>query len=1012
MRNIPTSPIRGMVSARSSISASPTRHKSPIQSACLVADIEDLGIGSSFFSEMDLNESHDNSCMDKFTFIRIEQVHSGRSKRGEPEVILGGRIQKNGKETTVTVRGLWVECDYRVGTVISVTPPTFSSDIIIDGTDGCFLVYDPSTLISITTVADAVSCLRKAALSIKMQSAAADNPPTIHLVSGSVAHDVFEQGIQHPTKLDNVTDLIMRSVTTHLTTIFACGEVETSVQSKVVEILKGFRPWCANYLADTPIPGATVVDELKTVVPEISKSICIPQVFSLEESITSHGLGLKGKIDAVVLARFRTAPNEQYSWMVPLELKTGKTTSSTAHRAQTLLYTLLLSDRYDFPVRMGLLYYVASNVLLRLSTRSDELQALIMTRNRLAAACQADAKLPKPIDNAHNCRQCPQLGNCSVMVKLNGEDESLTNETIAAKLESISAVIDDSFYRKWEKLLVLEEEEALCSKKMTANCLRAALIDCQSSDNPGVFHRFSATFSISVDDRLTEITKGDPVLLYLAANLDHEVGIGFVSEATCERLIVSCDRDISFCLNRAMDFDAIQNHHLERITTIGNEFVIKKDELKSGFSLARMNLSRLYGPRFNVLRQLLCNGQPPQMRQPRCESGVPSTDLDEDQLAALQHCLAAEEYALLLGMPGTGKTTTLVALVRTLISQGAKILISSYTHSAVDNLLTKIRATGVSVLRLGNAERVEDSLKDVIINEENYKTIQAMRTAIQGTQVFGTTCLGSNHPILGHIEFDYCIVDEASQITVPAVLGSIMLAKRFILVGDHNQLPPLVRSKSAIALGLNESLFKILAEQHPTAVATLRKQYRMCQDIQLVANKTVYKDQLVCGSEKVKTQCLEISNSAMSALFCEVCGDSPHCWARQLLDPHKKVLFLDTDAMAATEEQVGMSFNNPKEAALAVNISSSLLACGISEESICIITAFRPQVKLILESLPEVEVSTVDRYQGRDKECVILSFVRSNSDLNVLLGHVTFVVDWLAIEGLESAECGLYAGKE
>jgi len=84
-------------------------------------------------------------------------------------------------------------------------------------------------------------------------------------------------------------------------------------------------------------------------------------------------------------------------------------------------------------------------------------------------------------------------------------------------------------------------------------------------------------------------------------------------------------------------------------------------------------------------------------------------------------------------------------------------------------------------------------------------------------------------------------------------------------------------------MGLNESLFKMLAEAHPKAVATLFRQYRMNADIQLIANKTVYKDRLECGSDLVRLARLDLQLEGN--FFCAICGDSPDCWLYHCLDP-------------------------------------------------------------------------------------------------------------------------------
>lgn len=114
-------------------------------------------------------------------------------------------------------------------------------------------------------------------------------------------------------------------------------------------------------------------------------------------------------------------------------------------------------------------------------------------------------------------------------------------------------------------------------------------------------------------------------------------------------------------------------------------------------------------------------------------------------------------------------------------------------------------------------------------------------------------------------KFDYCIVDEASQITLPACIGPLRYASRFVLVGDHYQLPPLVRNAEAQKAGLDVSLFRLLSEAHPSALTILEHQYRMNEDIMLLSNSLVYDGLLKCGNESVAKRVLQIPNRAQLA---------------------------------------------------------------------------------------------------------------------------------------------------
>jgi DNA replication ATP-dependent helicase Dna2 len=963
----------------------------------IVVDIEDLAVGSSFFSETEVLMANEMPVEEKQLIHRFLQMKISNVKReyigvgplaGRTQVILSCLQSVTQKPVTILLRDLWIECDYRPGTIVSVLPYSEAGEILIDGSNGAMLAYDPTNLISITTVADAVSCLRKATLSVKMQPASCDNRPTLSLVSGTVAHDVFEQGIRDPRLLEDLTALIRAAISGNLPTIYACGEDEVGVQQAVCEILRGFPIWCSKYLRERPFADAHVIDELRANMPENSRNISIPHVYSLEESITVPGLGLKGKLDAVVMLRYGSSSGWE-SILVPLELKTGKSTSSTAHRAQTLLYTILLSERYDLPVNFGLLYYVASDVLLRVAATDVELQALMMTRNRLAAACQTET-LPKPISNPNACKYCAQIENCMTMMRLNKEEHQV-NEVLAEKAKDFAVISDDSFYRHWMQLVDLEQAETLGDGGNKASSIQGAqLYRCGGIGGVGVFGRWLAEFDISPTLMTSsELAEGDPVSIYLERDTVHEVAIGLIQRIDAKSIVVGCDRDVGTILQRSADFCPKSNQRLVHVSSASLRFTIVKSEMLSGFALSRTNIVRLYAKRLTMHRELISG-----LRAPTFVDDLvvtKSAELDDDQNEAIRHCLAAKEYALLLGMPGTGKTTTIVALIKALVGDNKRVLVSSYTHSAVDNLLTKVSSSGLTVLRFGNADRIDPRLQNRLFSAQNFPSVKAMRDAINSTLVFGTTCLGVNHPALATVNFDYCIVDEASQITVPAALGPILMAPRFILVGDHYQLPPLVKSRQAQSLGLHVSLFKILAERHPYTVAILRKQYRMNEDIQLITNRTVYNGQLECGSLQVRDAVLNIAKSAIDSLFCGVCSDSPNCWIRYVLQPACRVCFLDTDLVPAWETVVGMSFSNVGEAHIIGSIINAALSGGLKEQQLCVISAFRPQIKLLAGQLPaEIEVSTVDRYQGRDKDCVILSFVRSNAEHYI----GTLLCDW------------------
>ena len=321
--------------------------------------------------------------------------------------------------------------------------------------------------------------------------------------------------------------------------------------------------------------------------------------------------------------------------------------------------------------------------------------------------------------------------------------------------------------------------------------------------------------------------------------------------------------------------------------------------------------------------------------------------------------------------------------------------------------MLKIRFDSIGILRIGAVAKVHpEVLEFANLAGVAKTTVEELKDAY-GKQIVATTCLGINHPIFNQRTFDYCIVDEASQITLPVCLGPIRMAKTFILVGDHYQLPPLVQNKEAQQGGLDISLFKLLSDAHPSSVVNLEHQYRMCADIMSLSNNLIYNGRLKCGTSDVANRSITIPNmEALSAhhhtpatlpasqrTFCPS-HVSGNCWIRNLIDPAIKVVFVNTDPLGPASREIarGSRITNPCEVALTTQLVSALMTVGVVPTDIGVITLYRSQLALLRQSLRSkpitnfnasersgaVEMHTADKFQGRDKEVVVLSLVRSN----------------------------------
>jgi len=242
-----------------------------------------------------------------------------------------------------------------------------------------------------------------------------------------------------------------------------------------------------------------------------------------------------------------------------------------------------------------------------------------------------------------------------------------------------------------------------------------------------------------------------------------------------------------------------------------------------------------------------------------------------------------------------------------------------------------------------------------------------IRDIVENSDVILSTNSSAALDSISKVKFDVAIIDEASQATIPSVLIPIAKAHRFILAGDHKQLPPTIISDRAGAL--EKTLFEELIKMYPFKSQLLNTQYRMNKLLMTFPNKEFYGNGLKSDSS--------VDNITINDLL-----GSNH--------DEKALLFIDTSDVEDNREdhlKDSKSIINDLESDISVRIANDYLQAGVNEEDIGIISPYADQVKIIQENTP-VEVKTVDGFQGREKEIIIISTVRSND-----YGNIGFLSD-------------------
>jgi predicted DNA helicase len=232
---------------------------------------------------------------------------------------------------------------------------------------------------------------------------------------------------------------------------------------------------------------------------------------------------------------------------------------------------------------------------------------------------------------------------------------------------------------------------------------------------------------------------------------------------------------------------------------------------------------------------------------------------------------------------------------------------------------------------------------------------------------------------LRDFEFDSAVIDEATQATIPSILIPICKAKKFILAGDHKQLPPTVLSEKAKAL--SETLFEKLIQKYPEKSILLNVQYRMNEILMEFPNKGFYEGKLKTD-ESVKNITLKDFKIKIPKFG--------NFWDK-ILDPRNVICFLDTSKSERKFERIraeSTSKENPFEVEIVKSILEKVFEAGIKKEWVGVITPYDDQLDLLRKALGElVEINTVDGFQGREKEIILISFVRSNKEK--ILGFLT-----------------------
>lgn len=377
-----------------------------------------------------------------------------------------------------------------------------------------------------------------------------------------------------------------------------------------------------------------------------------------------------------------------------------------------------------------------------------------------------------------------------------------------------------------------------------------------------------------------------------------------------------------------------------------------------------------------------------------------SNTLTDSQKKAINDSLEADYFYLIHGPPGTGKTTVITDIVLNLVSQGKKILICSWMNVAVDNILYKIIKSGEvdkdSIVRIGaGTYKVSENVQRILYSDAS----RSGSFTHQDTMVVGSTLASAyqSTSLIPEDLFDVVIVDEAGASTITQTLLALVLGKKIILVGDHYQLPPLLQVKSEDCGVPQEfidrfkvSLFEKMIGFWPGHCSILDTQFRMDEKIAELANILVYQEvkRIKTGTSCPDNYLPEYHEAKQ--LDRSISEDGSREF-NKLISKEMPVLWIHTDGKQEWEKNPhsytwsGSSYNS-EEVDVVYSLYRYLMdnIPDLENDKIGIITTYRKQVEKLNEKfgahiLKGLEISTVDSFQGKEKDIIILSTVYAPS---------------------------------
>uniref|UniRef100_A0A8C4M7W8 DNA replication ATP-dependent helicase/nuclease DNA2 n=1 Tax=Equus asinus asinus TaxID=83772 RepID=A0A8C4M7W8_EQUAS len=628
------------------------------------------------FSKTVLSRGVDN----RYLVLEVNVVQN-EERNHEKHLIITASQSLEYKELCI-LRNDWCSVPIEPGDIIHLEGDCISDTWIIDEDFGYLILY-PDMLISGTSIASSIRCMRRAVLSETFRSS---DSVTRQMLIGTVLHEVFQKAISDSFAPEKLQELAFQTV----------QEIRHLKEINELSVLIAFC-FCFCF---RPSDGSN------------NNSTCSIEVINsldIEESIWSPRFGLKGKIDVTVGVKIHRGCKTKYKIM-PLELKTGKESNSIEHRSQLVLYTLLSQERRADP-EAGLLLYLKTGQMYPVPANHLDKRELLRLRNQMAFSLfhriskSATGKektklapLPEIIEEQQTCKYCSQIGNCTLYSRAVEQqmDDSSVPIGMLPKIEEETQHLKPThleYFSLWCLMLTLESQ----SKDKKKNYQNIWLMPASEMEESGscignlirtehvktvcdgqYLHNFQRKNGAMP---ITNLMAGDRIILSGEERTLFALSRGYVKEINMTTVTCLLDRNLSVLPKSTL-------------------FRLDQEEKSCDIDTPLGNLSKLMENTHTSqkLRDLIIDFREPQFIS-YLSSVLPHDakdtvasilkGLNKPQRQAMKKVLLSKDYTLIVGMPGTGKTTTICTLVPA-PEQVEKAGVSNITEAKLIVSLTSI----------------------------------------------------------------------------------------------------------------------------------------------------------------------------------------------------------------------------------------------------------------------------------------------------------------------------------